>query len=42
MIAAFVIFALVTQVSRFKNELHPAPPAGPTNEEKPLMEIRTL
>ena len=40
MIIAFVIFMLVKQVNRFKKEGPPAPPAGPTNEEKLLMEIR--
>lgn len=39
-ILAFVIFMLVKQVNRFKKEAPPAPPAGPTNEEKLLMEIR--
>ena len=39
-IIAFVIFMLVKQVNRFKKEATPAPPAGPTNEEKLLMEIR--
>jgi large conductance mechanosensitive channel len=42
-IIAFVIFILVKQVNRFKREMppaSPAPPAGPTNEEKLLMEIR--
>ena len=42
-IIAFVIFMLVKQVNRFKKEAppaHPAPPPGPTNEEKLLMEIR--
>lgn len=39
-IIAFVIFMLVKQVNRFKKEASPAPPAGPTNEEKLLMEIR--
>jgi large conductance mechanosensitive channel len=42
-IIAFVIFMLVKQVNRFKREAPPAPlapPAGPTNEEKLLMEIR--
>ena len=39
-IIAFVIFMLVKQVNRFKKEVPPAPPAGPTNEEKLLMEIR--
>jgi large conductance mechanosensitive channel len=38
-IIAFVIFMLVKQVNRFKNE---APPAGPTNEEKLLMEVRDV
>jgi large conductance mechanosensitive channel len=27
-------------MNRFKKEAPPAPPAGPTNEEKLLMEIR--
>lgn len=39
-IIAFVIFMLVKQVNRFKKEAPAAPPAGPTNEEKLLMEIR--
>jgi large conductance mechanosensitive channel len=39
-IIAFVIFILVKQVNRFKKEAPPAPPAGLTNEEKILMEIR--
>ncbi|NOS79898.1 MAG: large conductance mechanosensitive channel protein MscL [Nitrospira sp.] len=39
-ILAFVIFLLVKQMNRFKKETPPAPPAGPTNEEKLLMEIR--
>jgi large conductance mechanosensitive channel len=39
-ILAFVIFLLVKQMNRFKKEVPPAPPAGPTNEEKLLMEIR--
>ena len=44
-IIAFVIFMLVKQVNRFKQEAPPpAPPAPPepTNEEKLLMEIRDL
>ena len=41
-IIAFVIFMLVKQVNRFKNEAPPPPPAGPTNEEKLLMEIRDV
>jgi len=43
LIIAFVIFMLVKQVNRFKNEAPPTPPSpppGPTNEEKLLMEIR--
>jgi large conductance mechanosensitive channel len=43
LIIAFVIFLLVKQVNRFKNEASPPPPPpppGPTNEEKLLMEIR--
>ena len=39
-IIAFVIFLLVKQMNRFKKEAPPTPPAGPTNEEKLLMEIR--
>lgn len=39
-IIALVIFMFVKQVNRFKKEAPPAPPAGPTNEEKLLMEIR--
>lgn len=39
-IIAFVIFMLVKQVNRFKKEAPSAPPAGPTSEEKLLMEIR--
>lgn len=39
-ILAFVIFLLVKQMNRFKKEAPPAPPVGPTNEEKLLMEIR--
>ncbi len=41
-IIAFVIFLLVKQVNRFKKAAAPAPPAGPTNEEKLLMEIRDV
>jgi large conductance mechanosensitive channel len=41
LIIAFVIFMLVKQVNRFKQEAAPPPPPpGPTNEEKLLMEIR--
>jgi large conductance mechanosensitive channel len=39
-IIAFVIFLLIKQVNRFKKEEVPAPPPGPTNQEKLLMEIR--
>lgn len=44
LIIAFVIFMLVKQVNRFRNEGPPPPPAppAPTNEEKLLMEIRDL
>lgn len=45
LIIAFVIFVLVKQVNRFKNQAPPPPsppPPGPTNEEKLLMEIRDL
>ena len=41
-IIAFVIFMLVKQVNRFKKEAPAPPPAGPTNEEKLLMEIRDV
>jgi large conductance mechanosensitive channel len=44
-IIAFVIFMLVKQVNRFKNEAPPPPPPAPpapTNEEKLLTEIRDL
>lgn len=40
LIVAFVIFMLVKQVNRFKKDAPPALPAGPTNEEKLLIEIR--
>jgi large conductance mechanosensitive channel len=39
-IIAFAIFILVKQINRFKKAEAPAPPPGPTNEEKLLMEIR--
>lgn len=39
-IIAFAIFLLVKQINRFKKAEAPAPPPGPTNEEKLLMEIR--
>ena len=39
-IIAFVIFMFVKQMNRFKREAPAAPPPGPTNEEKLLMEIR--
>ena len=39
-IIAFVIFMFVKQMNRFKREAPSAPPPGPTNEEKLLMEIR--
>ena len=45
LIIAFVIFLLVKQVNRFKQEgppAPPAPPAEPTNEEQLLTEIRDL
>lgn len=40
LIITFVIFMLVKQVNRFKKEAPPAAPAGPTTQEKLLMEIR--
>lgn len=45
LIIAFVIFMLVKQVNRFKNQASPPPPPAPpepTNEEKLLTEIRDL
>ena len=39
-IIAFVIFLLVKQVNRSKKAEAPAPPPGPSTEEKLLMEIR--
>ncbi|MEY4704583.1 MAG: mechanosensitive channel [Nitrospirota bacterium] len=39
-IIALAIFMLVKQVNRFKKEAPPPLPAGPTNEERLLMEIR--
>ena len=45
LIIAFVIFMLVKQVNRFKQQAPPPPPPAPpepTNEEKLLMEIRDL
>lgn len=44
LIIAFVIFMLVKQVNRFKQEAPPPPPAPPepTKEEKLLTEIRDL
>jgi large conductance mechanosensitive channel len=43
-IVAFVLFMLVKQVNRLKKAeaAAPAPPPGPTNEEKLLTEIRDL
>ena len=41
-IIAFAIFLLVKQINRFKKAEAPAPPPGPTNEEKLLMEIRDV
>ena len=38
-ITAFVIFVVVKQVTRFKKEGPPAPPPGPTNDVKLLMEV---
>ena len=45
LIIAFVIFMLVKQVNRFKQEAPPPPPPAPpepTKEERLLMEIRDL
>src|SRR5207244_9362454 len=39
-IIAFMLFMFVKQVNRLKQEAPSAPPAGPTNEENLLMEIR--
>ena len=41
-IIAFAIFLLVKQINRFKKAEAPAPPPGPTNEEKLLTEIRDV
>lgn len=41
-IVAFAVFMVIKLINRMKKkeEAAPAPPAGPTNEEKLLMEIR--
>jgi large conductance mechanosensitive channel len=39
-IVAFAIFLLVRAINRLKKPEEPAAPAGPTTEEKLLMEIR--
>jgi large conductance mechanosensitive channel len=42
-IVAFVLFLLVKQMNRFKKEAAPpAPPPGPTTDQKLLTEIRDL
>ncbi|MCB0309022.1 MAG: large-conductance mechanosensitive channel protein MscL [Bdellovibrionales bacterium] len=41
-IIAFTIFLLVKQINRLKKQPPPPAPAGPSNEEKLLMEIRDL
>jgi large conductance mechanosensitive channel len=37
---AFVLFLVIKGINNFKKAEAPAPPPGPTNEEKLLMEIR--
>lgn len=39
-VIAFVVFLLVKAMNKLKKEEAPAPPAGPTETEKLLMEIR--
>src|SRR5688572_824864 len=41
LVIAFVLFLIVRSINRYKNPVVAAP-AGPTNEEKLLMEIRDL
>ncbi|MCC7259020.1 MAG: large conductance mechanosensitive channel protein MscL [Gammaproteobacteria bacterium] len=41
-IVAFAIFLLVRAINRLKKAAPPAPPPGPSNEEKLLGEIRDL
>ena len=42
LIVAFAIFMLVRGINRMKKAEAPPPPAGPSNEEKLLTEIRDL
>lgn len=42
LIVAFAIFMLVKQINRFKKAEEAAPPAGPSESEKLLAEIRDL
>ncbi|MFM9051227.1 MAG: large-conductance mechanosensitive channel protein MscL [Bacteroidota bacterium] len=42
MIVAFCVFLVVRGFNRLKSKEAPATPAGPSNEEKLLMEIRDL
>jgi len=41
-IVAFALFLVIRQVNRMKEKEAPAPPSGPSAQEKLLMEIRDL
>lgn len=42
LIVAFALFLIIREVNKMEKEEAPAPPPGPSNEEKLLMEIRDL
>jgi large conductance mechanosensitive channel len=42
LLVAFVLFLLIRQINKMRKTEAPAPPPGPTAEEKLLMEIRDL
>lgn len=42
LIVAFALFLVIRQVNQMKEKEAPAPPPGPSTEEKLLMEIRDL
>jgi large conductance mechanosensitive channel len=42
LIVAFALFLIIRQINKMQKEEAPAPPPGPSNEEKLLMEIRDL
>jgi large conductance mechanosensitive channel len=42
LIVAFALFLVIREVNKMEKEEAPAPPPGPSNEEKLLMEIRDL